>query len=334
VRAAPVAAGSAGPAPGSSIGVVAECWRRESAVDCRAARMCLTHPTGAIRMAAVLRAVRTMRSNLAQPLSLTSLAHAALLSPYHFHRVFRHVTATTPARYLAALRMAEAKRLLACTSTSVTEIRASVGYASLGTFTSQFNRLVGTSPRTFRELMADIGGRPVTELLATLHGRLGPDAGGTGGGAGDGTHSGSGGGPHGGTGSGARVGPIGLVTGGPHEDALVLLGLFGSGVPQQRPAACAVATTPGVTRLGPVPDGVYHALAVGFDPSATVLQALADHRAPVCFVGASRRPVVVTDGRSADTFHVMLHRPRFTDAPVVLALPLLVAAELAGPTAR
>jgi len=320
--------------------------------------MCLTHPTGAIRMAAVLRAVRTMRSNLAQPLSLTSLAHAALLSPYHFHRVFRHVTATTPARYLAALRMAEAKRLLACTSTSVTEIRASVGYASLGTFTSQFNRLVGTSPRTFRELMADIGGRPVTELLATLHGRLGPDAGGTGGGTGDGTHSGSGGGPHdgthsgsgggphdgthsgsgggphGGTGSGARVGPIGLVTGGPHEDALVLLGLFGSGVPQQRPAACAVATTPGVTRLGAVPDGVYHTLAVGFDPSATVLQALADHRAPVCFVGASRRPVVVTDGRSADTFHVMLHRPRFTDAPVVLALPLLVAAELAGPTAR
>lgn len=332
---------------GDGLSTVTECWACESAVDCGVARMCLAHPTGAIRMAAVVRAVRTMRASLAGPLSLTSLAQAALLSPFHFHRVFRHVTATTPARYLVALRMAEAKRLLACTSISVSEVRTQCGYASLGTFTSQFNRLVGVSPRVFRELMADVGGRPVAELLATVGARLDQhagrrdpdgDPGRTPGGNRGGGFEGAGNGFGDGTGDGTGDGPVGVLAGappgGPPDGAPALLGLFDSGVPQRRPVACAVATSPGAARLGPVPDGAYHALAVAFDPAATVREALADHRAPVRYVGTCPRPVVIADGRRAGTFHVMLRRPRLTDAPVVPALPLLVAAELAGTPAR
>lgn len=291
---------------GGGTATARECWRCESAVDCAIARMCLGHPTGAIRMAAVNRAIKTMRDNLAEPMSLTSLSRAALLSPFHFHRVFRHVTSTTPARYLTALRIAEAKRLLACTSISVTEVSGYVGYARIGTFTSQFSRQVGTSPRTFRELMAEIGHRPMAELLATLQDCVGAASG----------------------------GPTGVLAGGGGEQSPVLLGLFPSGVPQQRPVACAVTSSPGRVQLGPVPDGSYEALAVGFDPAATVLQALADHRAPVRFVGMSDRPVVASDGRCDAAFQVALRRPRFTDPPVVLGLPLLVAAELSGSAAR
>jgi len=286
--------------------LTSSCQRCEFALDCGAVRMCLAHPTGATRMAAVVRAVRAMRANLAEPLSLSSLAHAALLSPFHFHRVFRHVTATTPARFLTALRIAEATRLLACTPTSMTEVSARVGYAGLGTFTSQFTRLVGTPPRSFRELMALLGHRPVAEVLAGLAATP-PAAAGT---------------------VDQDSGPIGLLAGGPHQDAVVLLGLFDTGVPQPRPAACAVTTGHGVVRLAPVPDGVYHPLAVGFDPAATVIQALTDHRAPVRSVGAGARPLVVRDGRADRPFHLALRRPRITDPPVVTALPLVLAAEL------
>lgn len=282
------------------------CWQCQASLDCQIARMCLAHPTGASRLAAVIRAIRAMRAGIAEPLSLPRLAHAAMLSPFHFHRVFRHVTATTPARYLAALRMAEAKRLLVRSPLSVTEISGAVGYASLGTFTSQFTRLVGTSPRNFRDLMAEFGGLPMRDLLAALpvtardH-RPGPME---------------------------PAGPVGTVHGGPGDGGgLAILGLFDSGVPQRRPAACAVVCSPGVAALGPAPDGIYQLLAIAFAPDATVEQALADHRAPVRFVGAGRRPVVVRSGRTAVHFDVTLRQPRYTDPPLVMALPLLIAAE-------
>ena len=290
----------------------AVCWQCQESLDCQIARMCLAHPTGAARLAAVIRAIRTMRAGIAEPLSLTRLAHAAMLSPFHFHRVFRHVTATTPARYLAALRMAEAKRLLVRSPLTVTEISGAVGYASLGTFTSQFTRLVGTSPRNFRDLMAEYGRLPMRDLLAALpvtarDRRTGPM---------------SADGPIG------PVGPIGTVHGGPSDGGgLAILGLFDSGVPQRRPAACAVVCSPGVAALGPAPDGIYQVLAIAFAPDATVEQALADHRAPVRFVGAGRRPVVVRNGRTAVHFDVIIRQPRYTDPPLVMALPLLIAAQ-------
>ena len=297
------------------------CWQCKHSVDCEIARMCLTHPTGAARLAAVVRAIRAMREQLAEPLSLGKLAHAAMLSPFHFHRVFRHVTATTPARYLAALRMAEAKRLLVRSPLSVTEICGAVGYASLGTFTSQFTRLVGTSPRQFRELMTTHGGLPVGALLATLAALAAlpsdarvPTAASTGRAAR----------PR--DGSPYPLGPAGTVGGGP-AGCLVVVGLFDSGVPQRRPAACAIVPSPGFATLGPTPDGAYHLLAMAFEPDATVEQALADHRAPVRHVGSGRRPVIVRHGRTSVNFDVTVRRPRYTDPPLVMALPLLMAAQ-------
>jgi hypothetical protein len=83
--------------------------------------------------------------------------------------MFHGVTATTPARFLAALRMNEAKKLLAKTDRSVTSISLAVGYQSLGTFTTQFNRLVGLAPGRFRALADMAAGHRIEEFTDLPH---------------------------------------------------------------------------------------------------------------------------------------------------------------------
>ena len=110
---------------------------------------------------AITRVLQDTRATLGSPHDLTHYASVAGYSPYHFHRLFAEVTGTTPGRFLAALRMQEAKGQLAETDRSVTSICFDVGYGSLGTFTSQFKRLVGVSPGNFRKLVDRSAGRNI-----------------------------------------------------------------------------------------------------------------------------------------------------------------------------
>src|SRR5262245_42206499 len=87
-------------------------------------------------------AIATMRKSFGEPLTLDDLAHAAFMSRYHFVRTFAKITGVSPARFLAAIRMQEAKRLLLHSGRSITEISLDVGYNSLGTFTRIFSDLV------------------------------------------------------------------------------------------------------------------------------------------------------------------------------------------------
>jgi AraC family transcriptional regulator len=254
-------------------------------------------------MAAVSRSVRCMRENIGDPHSLSSLARSALLSPFHFHRVFRQLTASTPARFLAALRMVEAKRLLATTSTSVTDICMQVGYSSLGTFTTQFTRMVGVSPRRFRRLIEPVADRSFDTVLAAIQAAVATPA---------------------------VVQVTSAVTGGPASGAFALVGLFPSGIPQESPVACSVVSVPGIASLGNVMDGDYHVLAMSFSRSATVLDTLVCQDSAVCLVGVSPVPVRIRGGRSTSLapVQVQLRAPRPIDPPLVLALPLLLAAEV------
>lgn len=118
-----------------------------------------TSPSNSARIEAVRRSIGLMRDNLCEQLSLTDLARWALFSPFHFHRLFRDTTGMTPARFLAALRMGEARRLLLHTDLTVAAVGSQVGYASAGTFTTQFTRLVGESPARFRQLARRLSGR-------------------------------------------------------------------------------------------------------------------------------------------------------------------------------
>src|SRR2546426_701643 len=98
----------------------------------------------------IRRAVEFMHTHLDQDLPLKEIAAASYLSPYHFARLFKKLTGTSPHAYLASLRSASAKSLLADTDLSVTEISSRVGYASPSHFTKAFRQATGLTPRDFR----------------------------------------------------------------------------------------------------------------------------------------------------------------------------------------
>ncbi|MFE6286021.1 helix-turn-helix transcriptional regulator [Streptomyces sp. NPDC057877] len=100
----------------------------------------------------VRHAVTLIHERFWEPLTLDDLARSAMVSKYHFLRVFTRVTGITPGRFLTAVRLQEAKRLLLSTPLTVADVSARVGYSSSGSFTRRFTELVGLSPTQYRKL--------------------------------------------------------------------------------------------------------------------------------------------------------------------------------------
>jgi transcriptional regulator GlxA family with amidase domain len=91
-----------------------------------------------------------MNSHYARPLTVAGLARMAGLSRAHFIRAFRAATGTTPRQYLQARRIDRARELLVRTPMPITTICETVGFHSLGSFSSLFRRVTGESPATWR----------------------------------------------------------------------------------------------------------------------------------------------------------------------------------------
>jgi len=101
----------------------------------------------------VRRAVELMHAHLDRDLPLEEIAAAAHLSPFHFARLFKKLTGAAPHAYLASLRAARARQLLAETDLSVTEVGARVGYMSSSHFAKAFRQATGISPSAYRKAL-------------------------------------------------------------------------------------------------------------------------------------------------------------------------------------
>jgi AraC-like DNA-binding protein len=99
----------------------------------------------------IRRSVELMHTQLDQDLTLKALAAESYLSPFHFARLFKKLTGSSPHNYLAGIRATRAQLLLAETDLSVTEIGARVGYLSGSHFTKAFRIATGATPREFRK---------------------------------------------------------------------------------------------------------------------------------------------------------------------------------------
>jgi len=98
---------------------------------------------------AVERVITSARERLCEPISLHDMSRVAYLSAFHFNRVFHQFTGLPPAKFISAMRLDEAKRLLLNTNLSITDICFEVGYNSLSHFSKAFTEVVGCSPGSY-----------------------------------------------------------------------------------------------------------------------------------------------------------------------------------------
>jgi AraC-like DNA-binding protein len=245
------------------------------------------------RQRAVERVILAMHERLSDPLSLRDMARIALMSPYHFNRVFGQITGIPPSRFLTALRLETAKRLLLTTNRSVTDICLDVGYNSLGSFITRFTELVGKSPVNLRRL----GSKPVTGLdhVPCQESKTPP--------LGD-TH---------GTVQGA-------VRGADSFEGRVFVGLFPAPIPQGHPVACTILSQCGHYIIERVPNGVYHVLVLALPRGGKAETHLLGDDTLRGHAG----PLLVRAGRVAGPTQVTLRVARVTDPPVLVTLPFLM----------
>jgi transcriptional regulator GlxA family with amidase domain len=90
------------------------------------------------------------RRNLRNELSVAELATVAHLSPRHFARAFRVETGRTPAQAVAALRMEQARMLIAQGTLSMESIARDTGFGDTERMRRSFVRSEGAAPTELR----------------------------------------------------------------------------------------------------------------------------------------------------------------------------------------
>ena len=98
----------------------------------------------------LLRAKDLADAHFADPLTVDDLARAAGLSRAHFSRAFRAAFGETPHGYLLTRRLERAAAMLRGTDRSVADICMAVGLSGVGSFTTSFKRMFGTTPTAYR----------------------------------------------------------------------------------------------------------------------------------------------------------------------------------------
>lgn len=90
-------------------------------------------------------------ANLDGDLGVDELATRARMSTRNFTRRFRETTGTSPAKWVTARRLDEARTLLETTPWSVAKIAATCGFANPVTFRQSFAAAYGTTPTSYRK---------------------------------------------------------------------------------------------------------------------------------------------------------------------------------------
>jgi len=93
-------------------------------------------------------------ANLAQPITLGTLAQVACLSEFHLARMFRVSFGMPPSAWIARRRLEQARTLLKATTLPLQQVADLCGYADLSHFGHRFRAATGTSPRRFRQVVA------------------------------------------------------------------------------------------------------------------------------------------------------------------------------------
>lgn len=108
-----------------------------------------------------------INKHLCENFTLSDLANAACISRFHFARLFRASTGSSPMEYVLKLRMEAAKEMLARGDQKIATTAAALGFFDQSHFTRTFRRMTGVSPRAFSQLhLSALHGEPATRMHA------------------------------------------------------------------------------------------------------------------------------------------------------------------------
>jgi len=99
------------------------------------------------------RALEYIQANLGGQIHLDDLGRAAGLSPFHFAKLFKQSTGSTPHQYVLQRRLARATELLRSTEVNLSEVALECGFADQSHFANVFRRFVGVTPSQYRARM-------------------------------------------------------------------------------------------------------------------------------------------------------------------------------------
>ena len=142
---ADAAALQARPAGGADFGAdAADHWVR-CAIDADDAKMNGLHR-------ALRKALLNLGCNYAEPISLAQLAQQSGVSPSHLSFLFRSAVGMPFKALLGHIRIRKAREMLSADrSPNITQVAMNVGFSDLSHFERSFRRIVGQSPREFRQ---------------------------------------------------------------------------------------------------------------------------------------------------------------------------------------
>jgi AraC family transcriptional regulator len=102
---------------------------------------------GGLPRAKLMRAVEYIQDQLDTDLTVSGIAQAVGLSPYHFTRLFKESTGQSPYQYVVEARVRKAKELLTTGKFTISEAAYHVGFVDQSHLTRHFKRVFGLPPK-------------------------------------------------------------------------------------------------------------------------------------------------------------------------------------------
>jgi AraC family transcriptional regulator len=97
--------------------------------------------------AKLARAPEYIQDQLDTDLTVSGIAQAVDLSPYHFTRLFKESTGQSPHQYVIDARVRKAKELLTTGKFTISEAAFHLGFADQSHLTRHFKRVFGLPPK-------------------------------------------------------------------------------------------------------------------------------------------------------------------------------------------
>lgn len=100
-------------------------------------------------------ALEYISCHFTEAITVNELAALAHISSSYFMNLFRRITGMSAIEYITALRIRQSCKLLRTTDNDILDIALSSGFRNLSNFNRHFRKMIGISPREYRNKITD-----------------------------------------------------------------------------------------------------------------------------------------------------------------------------------